>query len=181
MVVPLSVVQINILFDQMIAWTFIGSEPFRLLGLTVPRFLPEGSVVMLTFAAHLYEMPLGVFSVALVTAIFPALARHGSENDLPGLRDTLRRGVEIALLIAIPATVGLVMLRTELVEAILKYGQFAGKDRNTEIVATTLACFALGLAAFSTQQLFTRAFYSVKQVPHAGEDLDGHGRAEPAA
>lgn len=166
MIVPLAVVQINTMVDQWIAFYFIrpegGGAAYHWLGLTIPRFLDEGAVVTIDYASRLYELPLGIFSVAIATAIFPALSRHSVQDDMPGLADTLRRGIELSLLLAIPATVGLILMREDLVAAILQYGKF--DLRSTEIVASTMTCFALGLAAFSTQQLLIRAFYSLKQV-----------------
>ena len=167
MILPLAVIQINTLMDAVMAEYFTraagpdGSVHY-LLGLTIPRVLENGAVAALSVASRIYEMPLGVFSVAFATAIFPALSRHAAANDKPGLADTLRRGLQMSLLIAIPATAGLCLLRTELVRAILQYGQFKAGD--TEIVAGTMAVFAAGLAAFTMVQLLTRAFYALKQV-----------------
>ncbi|MDD4889069.1 MAG: murein biosynthesis integral membrane protein MurJ [Phycisphaerae bacterium] len=166
MIVPLAVVQINTYMDNVVAWwlTIRPNEPtaYHVFGLTIRRLLTEGGVASLNWAALLYEMPLGVFSVAVATAIFPALARHGAARDYRGLADTLRRGLQISLLIAIPATAGLCLLRLEMVSVILQYGKFTASD--SPIVAETMMCFAIGLAAFSVQQMLVRAFYSLKQV-----------------
>jgi putative peptidoglycan lipid II flippase len=165
MILPLAVVQINTYMDVVVAWCLTakdGQTTFTLLGLTVPRVLEKGAVAALNWAALLYEFPLGVFSVPLATAIFPALARHAADRDLPGLADTLRRGLQLALLLAIPATAGLWLLRTEVVRTAFQYGKFTAGD--TPFVATTLAYFTIGLVAFSTSQLLVRAFYALKQV-----------------
>ncbi len=165
MVVGLGVVQLNTLADRLIAWVLTarpGQTAYQVLGVTIPRVLDEGAVATLERASRLYEFPLGLFAVAVATAIFPALSRHASEDDLPGLADTLRRGLEIKLLIAAPATVGLLLVRTELVQLIFQGGQFL--DRDTARVASVTALYVLGLSAFSAQQLLTRAFYALKMV-----------------
>lgn len=165
MILPLSVVQINTYMDSVVAWYLTASadtSAIHVLGVTIPCVLREGSVIALSRAAMLYEMPLGVFSIALATAIFPALSRHAADRDLPGLSDTLRRGLQISLLFAIPATAGLWLLQTEVVRTILEYGRFRAGD--TPPVARTMTCFVVGLAAFSIQQLLVRAFYALKQV-----------------
>ncbi|MCG3180153.1 MAG: Lipid II flippase MurJ [Phycisphaerae bacterium] len=165
MVAGLAVVQLNTLADRLIAWILterVGHTAWHVLGVTIPRMLDEGAVATLERATRLYEFPLGLFAVAVATAIFPAFSRHAAENDLPGLADTLRRGIEIKLLVAIPATVGLVMIRRELTQLIFEGGRFRAAD--TRRVAWVMSFYVLGLAAFSVQQLLTRAFYALKRV-----------------
>ena len=165
MVAGLAVVQLNSLADRLIAWFLTAREghaAYEFLGLYVGRILDEGAVATLDRASRFYELPLGLFSIALATAIFPALSRHASEDDLPGLAGTLRRGLEMALLIAIPATVGLLLIRVELVQLILQGGGF--KSQDTARVTWTMSFYVLGLAAFSVQQLLVRAFYALKLV-----------------
>lgn len=165
MVAGLAVVQLNSLADKLIAW-FLTERPghgyYNLFGWHITRFLDEGATGTLERAARLYELPLGVFSVALATAIFPALSRHATDSDHAGLADTLRRGLEVSLLIAIPATVGLLLIRTELVQLVYEGGRFSAQD--TSRVAWVMSFYVLGLAAFSVQQMLVRAFYALKRV-----------------
>jgi putative peptidoglycan lipid II flippase len=64
--------------------------------------------------------------------------------------------------VAIPATVGLILVARPLVTAVFGHGQFAKSDTNTEWTACTLSFYALGLSGYFWQQIATRAFYSTQ-------------------
>jgi putative peptidoglycan lipid II flippase len=73
-------------------------------------------------AQRLYEFPLGVFGIAIATAIFPALSRV--VNDRDQFADILRRGLRLVIYIGLPASVGLMLVRTPLTAAILQGKNF---------------------------------------------------------
>ena len=72
LVLGLGVLQLNIFIDWLIASypTWIGPEIF---GFKYP--LEQGAMSSLAYSQRLYEFPLGVFGIAIATAIFPELVR----------------------------------------------------------------------------------------------------------
>ena len=106
MMIGLGVLQLNTLIDGLIASypTTVGPTIF---GADYP--LEEGAMSAVSFAQRLYQFPLGVFGIAVATAIFPALARL--RHDDAGYRSTLRRGLRLVFFIAAPASVGLIWSR----------------------------------------------------------------------
>lgn len=79
MTVSLAIFQINTLVDSLVAW---GLSPknghdgaMNLLGWTVAYPIQPGAVTALQYAQRLYQFPLGVFGIAVATAIFPMLSR----------------------------------------------------------------------------------------------------------
>jgi hypothetical protein len=119
--------------------------------------LPPGSMTVLSYGQRLYEFPLGVFGVAIATAIFPALSRES--NDPDRFMATLRRGMRLSFFIGFPASVGLVLVREPLAAAIFQGGQFSHED--VQKVGFVLAMYAPAIWAYSMQQLSTRAFYAL--------------------
>ncbi|MSR33508.1 MAG: murein biosynthesis integral membrane protein MurJ [Phycisphaerales bacterium] len=154
MMLGLGVFQINTFIDSMIASypTLIGPTIF---GMQFP--LMEGSNAAMNFATRLYEFPLGVFGIAIATAIFPTLSRQASNPAL--FAHTLRRGIRLALFIGLPASAGLIVVRTHLTAVIFQGGKFSADD--TIRVATILLGFAPAVAVFSIMQTMTRAFYAL--------------------
>lgn len=124
--------------------------------------LEEGSVSWLYFADRLFQFPLGVFSLALATAILPSLSRCATRNDQEGLHKHLTDGISWMTYITIPATFGLVFLSTELVEAIYHRGEFSAYSAKQ--TSDALIFFSVGLWAISFQSLIIRAFLAKKDT-----------------
>lgn len=164
MILGLTVTQINTLADDLIAWWFSGSAEkgtfFMLLGREILYPLGRGSVSHLYFSQRLYQLPLGVFGISLATAIFPIMSSASARKDFAELGKTVSRGFCACVFISIPATVGLVVIAKPLIALAFQHGQFSGEDTN--MVAWTLLFYALGLCGYFSQQVVTRAFYSMQ-------------------
>ena len=164
MILGLTVTQINTLADDLIAWWFSSSPEkglsFILLGRYIQYPLERGSVSHLYYAQRLYQLPLGVFGISLATAIFPIMSSYAARKDFTGLAKTVSQGLRSAIFIAIPATIGLVVISRPLISVAFEHGQFVRDD--TGIVALTLLFYAFGLCGYFAQQVLTRAFYSMQ-------------------
>ncbi len=145
MTIGLSVVQINALLDNVIAYAFVAYT---------------GAPAVLGYAQRLYQFPLGVFAIALATALFPAMARDASEGDMGKLGRTLARGMRLVLFEGLPCTIGLILIREPLTQALFERGAF--RPEATARVSATLVTFALGIWAFGLNQIVVRAFYALK-------------------
>jgi putative peptidoglycan lipid II flippase len=75
------------------------------------------------------------------------------------MRSTLAATLRAVLFLALPATVGLFVLRELLVELLFQRGAFG--ETSTQMVAWALAFFALGLPAHSVVEIVVRAFYAM--------------------
>ena len=165
MVLGLTATQINTLVNDFTALWLSGSaekgEFFTVLGQAVHYPLWEGAVSHLFYAQRLYQFPLGIFGISLATAVFPVMSADAARQDFAGLCRTVSRGLRCTLFIALPATVGLVLVSRPLVAVLLERGKFTGTD--TWLTAVTLSFYALGLCGYFAQQVLTRAFYSLQE------------------
>ncbi|MCF7958740.1 MAG: murein biosynthesis integral membrane protein MurJ [Phycisphaerae bacterium] len=162
MIIGLATVQINTLMDSLIA-LYLSSSPergttFTLLGYTINYPVIEGSVTYLFYAQRCYQFPLGLFGIALATAIFPTLSKYAVKKDIAGFSDTLAQGLRMVLYIGLPATAGMILVRTLLVHEIFEGRQFTAAD--TAQTSWTLLFYSLGIAFYCLQQLIVRAYYS---------------------
>ncbi|UCD74243.1 MAG: murein biosynthesis integral membrane protein MurJ [Phycisphaerales bacterium] len=153
MIVGLGVLQLNTALDGVIASypTAIGPTIF---GIDYP--LREGAMAAVSFAQRLYQFPLGVFGIAVATAIFPALARLA--DDGPAFAATVRRGLRLVVFIGLPASAGLILVRVPLTAVILQGGDFRPED--TERVGFILLGYAPAIWSYSMAPILTRAFYA---------------------
>jgi putative peptidoglycan lipid II flippase len=118
--------------------------------------MDESAASVLFFAARLYQFPLGVFGIAIATAVFPALARDWGNRA--SFDATLARGVRTSLFISLPATVGLVLVAEPLARVIYGGGNFGADD--AERVTAALRAYAPAIWAYSLTHVLTRAFYA---------------------
>ncbi len=151
MIFGLTVTQINTLADDIIALSFMNEQGDP---------LSYGAVSYLYFAQRLYQFPLGVLGISLATAIFPVMSAEAARNDFDALARTIARGIKAAVFVAVPATAGLFLVAVPLVSALFEHGEFTQND--TPVVAWTLSFYALGLCGYFSQQIVTRAFYSMQ-------------------
>ena len=155
MAVGLGVLQINTLLDGIIAsWPTLVGPTVPFLDVAYP--LKEGSMAALGFASRLYEFPLGVFGIALATAIFPQLSRE--RDDLESFNATLKRGIRLSFFIGLPATIGLLMVHRPLVAVVLQGDAFTAAD--TARTGFILLGYASALWAYCATHVLVRAFYA---------------------
>ena len=155
MAIGLGVLQFNTLLDGIIAsWPTLVGPTVPFLDVAYP--LKEGSMSALAFASRLYEFPLGVFGIALATAIFPQLSRE--RDDLETFNSTLKRGIRLSFFIGLPATIGLLMVHRPLVAVILQGDAFTPAD--TARTGFILFGYASALWAYCVTHVLVRAFYA---------------------
>src|SRR3989442_644377 len=121
--------------------------------------LPLGSISYLYYADRVMEFPLGVFGIALASASLPVMSRQAAAQDHPALAATLSFALRLALYVSVPATVGLVVLRTPFGRGLFERGRFGPVE--TSATAEALAWYALGLAGFAGSRIVAQAFYAL--------------------
>jgi putative peptidoglycan lipid II flippase len=154
-VIGMGTIQLNAFFDTVIAMWPVWFGP-TFLGLNYP--LDESSNSVLAFTQRLYQFPLGVFGIAVATAIFPLLSRHA--DDPRQFLSMLRRGLRLSFFIGLPASLGLVLVRTDLTYVMYGGGASAFSDEGIARAAAVLLGYAPGVWAYSLNHVATRAFYA---------------------
>jgi putative peptidoglycan lipid II flippase len=120
----------------------------------------QGAVSWLTYAFRLMYLPIGLFGVAIATAALPDIARRASENDVPGMRQTVATALRMMLMLNVPATVGLIALAHPIVALLLERGRFTPHD--TAATASALMFYAPGLLGYSAVKIASPSFYSLR-------------------
>ncbi|MCC7293448.1 MAG: murein biosynthesis integral membrane protein MurJ [Phycisphaerales bacterium] len=149
MILGLSTVQISSLADYLVAYVAVTNAAGERVGPAV-----------LGYAQYLYQLPLGVFGIALATAVFPLLSARAAEGDTRGVIDVLTRGVRLSLFIGLPSAAGMIVIAVPMVRVLFERGEFGPAD--TQRVAGAVVYYALGIAAYCTQHVVVRTFYALK-------------------
>ena len=136
-----SVSQINLLFDTVIA-----------------SFLVSGSVSWLYFSERLMDLPLGIFAVAIATVVLPSLSRRHAERSLQEFAGLLDWALRLILLIAMPASLALVLLAQPIIITLFQNENFDVFDVTQ--VTLSLQAYTLGLVAFMAIKIFAPGYYA---------------------
>ena len=133
-----------------------------LIGTMIASLLPAGAVAWLHYADRIYQLPLGVVGIALGTALLPRLARSLGAGDEAGARNELNRAIEIAMLLALPATAALLVMPEAVAGVLFERGAFTPAD--TRATAGAIAAFAAGLPAFVLVRVLQPRFFAEEDM-----------------
>lgn len=158
-------------------WPRLDAEMKKFLGLMIPgvfgagvtqinmmvstnvaSLLPHGSITYLYYADRLNQLPLAVVGIAVATAILPPLSKQLREKDSRAANTTQNRGLELALLLTLPAAVALGIAAEPILSVLFQRGAFTAAA--THGTATALQAYALGLPAFVLVKVLAPAFYA---------------------
>ncbi len=116
------------------------------------------AVSWLYFANRLIELPLGLVGVAMGTVLVPELTQALRSDDHAAVAEAQSRGLELAIGLALPATLGLIVLSRPIVHLLFEHGAFTAND--TTATARALALLALGLPAHVLVKALSPAFFA---------------------
>jgi putative peptidoglycan lipid II flippase len=106
----------------------------------------------------LNQLPLGLIGIGVGTAILPTLSRQIGSGDKQAASHTQNRALELALFLALPAAIALVVSATPLVRGVFQSGAFTAADSLG--TASALAAFSLGVPAYVLIKVLTPGFYA---------------------
>lgn len=124
--------------------------------------LKEGSISYLYYADRIVELPMGVFVIAVATAVLPSMSEYAVKEDWPGFKESLSFAIRLVTFITIPATVGMVVLGTPIIAVLFQRGEFSHVATSGTVYA--LYFLSLGLVAFGGVRILVSAFYSLKDT-----------------
>lgn len=122
-------------------------------------FMLPGAVAALTYAWQIFTMPQVIIAQAIAIAALPAFSAMVARGDLDAMRASLAETLRGILFLALPATVGLLLLRRPIIAMLFERGDFT--PASTALVAGALAWYTLGLASHSVVEIVSRAYYAL--------------------
>lgn len=162
----LGIVQVNVLLDSLIAVGFSapqgGAYHFNFAGMAVPYPMKAGAASVLYYSDRLIQFPLGVFGIAMATAVFPLFSAQAVREDWSNFSNSFNKALKFMLLIGIPASVAIAMLREPIVDLLYRRNQFNAESAYR--TSRVILFYAIGIWAYCGLHVLIRAFYSVKDT-----------------
>ncbi len=158
----LAVTQFNTLADSLIAWA-LSAEPgvprtMSWGGADIAYPLQSGAAAAIYYGERFYQLPVGLLGVATATVIYPLLSRHAARGDSAAVGADLTTGLRLVVFMALPASVGLMLVADPLVRALLQHGEFTSDDAAR--AARMIACYAGGVWAYCAIPVLVRGYYA---------------------
>ena len=137
-----SAVQLNFLVDNYLA-----------------SFLAAGSISALSWGLSLMLMPQAAIAQSVATVSLPMFSVQAARGEIKEMRSALASALRLVLMLAIPATAGLVILSTPIVRLVFERRSFT--PEMTDMVACSLIWYGVGLVGHSVVEVVSRAFYAM--------------------
>lgn len=144
-IMSFAVVQLNILLDMSLGY---------LAG--------PGANSVLWYGTRLMQFPLGVFGIAMGTALLPTISQHVAKKNMDEAKKTMSFALRAVSLILLPCTVGLIVLRVPIVQMLFERGEFSAAS--TARTASVLLFYSLGLFAYSGEKMVATGFFAAQDT-----------------
>ncbi|MEJ2144470.1 MAG: murein biosynthesis integral membrane protein MurJ [Acidobacteriota bacterium] len=141
--IGVSAVQVNILVNTQLA-----------------SFLQDnGPVSWLSYAFRIMYLPIGLFGVAVGVVNLREVSVFAAQEQYHELKETVADSLKLISFMAIPSTIGLVVLAAPIVRVLFQRGDFTAQD--TYFTAWALVAYAVGLTAYSCNKVYVPTFYAL--------------------
>ncbi|MDR1603846.1 MAG: murein biosynthesis integral membrane protein MurJ [Gracilibacteraceae bacterium] len=171
--------RVGLRYHPLIAWRHPGVR--RILALALPMIvmyalnqlqvvvntnlasaLPPGSVSAIWYSYRLFQLPVGIFALAIGVAVLPTLSEQAAQRRRREFVHTLSEAIRAIAFLTIPISVFFIVLRTPLIRLLFEHGAFGPDD--TATTAIPLLFFALGISAQAVLQILPRGFYALQNT-----------------
>jgi putative peptidoglycan lipid II flippase len=136
-----AIVQINITVDM-----------------TLGMMIGPGANSSLWYGNRLMQFPLGIFALAMGTALLPMMSQQIARGETEASRKTLSFALRSIFFIILPSSVGLIVLREPIIRMLFERGEFDAVS--TARSAAVLLGYTVGLFAFAGQKIMNSGYYA---------------------
>jgi len=141
---------------------FVGmgiTEINAFVDMILASLLAAGSVAALEYGNRVMQLPLGVFAVALGTAVLPTLSRYAARGEEKSLATTFNQALRLTLFILIPITCIFLVVHRPLLALLFERGAFAG-GHSLDLTSKAFIFYCIGLCSYGSVKIIVPMFYS---------------------
>lgn len=120
--------------------------------------MEEGSISSLANSLVIWQLPFGIFSVSIITVLFPKMSRQVFSKDITGLKDSIDEGLSGFIAFILPSSLFLIFGAEIIVSAIYYRGEFTVE--NIDATVAVLRAYSVGILSVSAFQFLQRYFYA---------------------
>lgn len=122
----------------------------------------EGNIAVLSYANKFSTIINQVFIISITTILYPTLTEKYAFGEMNEFRSTVKRSINIVVIVAVPLVFGLASLSLPLVKVLLERGMFTSQDAN--LTALCLRYLVFGALGYSLMDILSKVYYSTKDT-----------------
>lgn len=132
-----------------------------IIALTFAAYLPNAvaAIASLDYANLLVQTPLGILSNMILVPLLPVFSRLADPSQVDQLKARIRQGLLITAIAMLPLSALIISLATPIVRVVYERGAF--KPEATQLVASVLMAYAVGMFVYLGRDVLVRVFYAL--------------------
>jgi len=123
-----------------------GIQQINLLVGGIVASFQEGAISFIYYADRIYQLPLGMIGIAFGMVLLPEITRLLNSDREGEARATMASGLELAMIVTVPAAIALMVIPQEIISVIFERGTFTASDSLQ--TGRALGAFAVGLPGY---------------------------------
>lgn len=124
--------------------------------------LGDGIIAALNSANRLNWFVMGLFIVTLSSVIYPTLSKLSNEDNKDKFIESVSLGINIAILLILPLTIGAIVLSKPIVRILFERGAF--NETSTLMTSSALVFYSIGMLGQGLRNILDRVFYALKDT-----------------
>lgn len=133
-----------------------------LINTTLASRIAVGGISALTYSNRINLVIQGIFVASIATTIYPTISKMSMQNNTQGLRNTLRKSVNIITIIIVPTTIGMIIFAKPLVRLLFGRGAFSAQA--VDMTSSALMFYSIGMIGVALREVFTKVFYAFQDT-----------------
>lgn len=133
-----------------------------IINTNIASYLPTGSVSWVTYADRLMELPTALLGVAVGTILLPGMSSAFANRQTERYQALIDWGLRLTLLIALPATLGLALLASDVISVLFEGNRFTAFD--VKQTADALIGYCIGLVGLIAVKVLAPAYYARRDL-----------------
>ena len=135
-----------------------GIQQINLLVGSIIASFREGAISYLYYSERVYQLPLGVIGIGLGVILLPEVTKRLRNGDQIGAITSMNRGIELSMLLTIPASIALIVVPYPIISTLFQHGAFTAEDAN--LTALSLAGFAIGIPGYVLVRVLQPGYFA---------------------
>ena len=129
---------------------------------SLATIIGQGGISAIYYSNRIIQFPMGIFSIALASAVLPSLSGLANKKDNESIKKTVVFSLENIFFVMCPTTVMLLLFSKTIIQTLFQRGEFGAYS--TDITASALSFYALGLFSFGGIKILVTAFHALQDT-----------------
>lgn len=129
---------------------------------TIASRIMIGGISILNFSYKINGLIQGIFISTIVAAVYPVITKMASINNYNGLKNIIKKSINLASILLLPSTLGILIFSEEIIWVLFGRGSF--EIDSVKYVSSSLRFYSIGILGKGLREVISRPFYSIQDT-----------------